>query len=253
MDLPRDRRTRAALVAGALVLVLVGWSLSFVVVRGLFRATADCEVEVGGRDVELHHGTGAVRGERRGTGRAPEPRGGAEHAPGRSGNGLLRGRRRRRRRSPDRPGEARVDLHPRGIRRDGVEPARPLRPDRTGRSGCVRTSTRPSVTCRTAASRRAGSGRDTCRGRRTTRDARSTSSSDRSRRGTRPGAGRSRSTSSPRRTGSRSTPSSSTRASGPHGGPTRAGATTGSARRDRSRATVRILEHRDHVHVDVAD
>ena len=38
-----------------------------------------------------------------------------------------------------------------------------------------------------------------------------------------------------------------------HGGPTRAGATTRRARRGRSRATVRILEHRDHVHVDVAD
>src|SRR3954451_9280870 len=53
MDLPRDRRTRLAFVAGALVLVLVGWSLTYLVVRGLLTDAADCKVEVGQRTVVL--------------------------------------------------------------------------------------------------------------------------------------------------------------------------------------------------------
>jgi hypothetical protein len=56
MDLPRDRHTRLALVAGALVLVLVGWSLTFVVVRALLRDATGCEVEIGERTVALTTG-----------------------------------------------------------------------------------------------------------------------------------------------------------------------------------------------------
>ena len=77
----------------------------------------------------------------------------------------------------------------------------------------------PSVASSPAASPPA-----TWTGRRTTRAARSTSSSGRSARPTRSGAGRWPTTSSRRRTGCRSTPSSSTTASG---GPARAAATAG--------------------------
>src|SRR6478735_1802368 len=52
MDL-RDPRRRTALVALLLVLVLVGWLLTFLVVRSLLGSTADCEVTVGERTVDL--------------------------------------------------------------------------------------------------------------------------------------------------------------------------------------------------------
>ncbi len=64
-------------------------------------------------------------------------------------------------------------------------------------------------------------------------------------------AGRSPPTSSPRPTGSSCGPSSSTGRSGPRApAPSRAGATTTRPPPSGDRA---VLEHRDHVHVDVAD
>src|SRR4051794_5225963 len=53
MDLLRDPRRRTALAALVLLLVLVGWLLVFLVVRGLLEQTADCEVVAGDRTVEL--------------------------------------------------------------------------------------------------------------------------------------------------------------------------------------------------------
>lgn len=53
MDLTRDPRRRTALVAAVLVLALVGWVLAFLVVRSLLTRTADCEVTVGQRTVDL--------------------------------------------------------------------------------------------------------------------------------------------------------------------------------------------------------
>jgi hypothetical protein len=53
MDLFRDPRRRTALVAAALVLVLVGSLVVFAVVRGLLPGTAECQVTVGERTVDL--------------------------------------------------------------------------------------------------------------------------------------------------------------------------------------------------------
>jgi hypothetical protein len=54
MDLPRDPRTRLALVAAGLVVVLLGGILLVVAsVRGVLPGTADCTAHVGDADVEL--------------------------------------------------------------------------------------------------------------------------------------------------------------------------------------------------------
>jgi hypothetical protein len=53
MDLPRDPRRRTALVAAALVLVLVGWLLVYVAVRALVGSSADCTVRIGTSTVDL--------------------------------------------------------------------------------------------------------------------------------------------------------------------------------------------------------
>jgi hypothetical protein len=53
MDLTRDPRRRTALVAAALAVVLVGWLLVFVAVRGMVAVSTDCEVTVAGQTVHL--------------------------------------------------------------------------------------------------------------------------------------------------------------------------------------------------------
>ena len=145
---------------------------------------------------------------------------------------------------------ARVQLPARRRARRGADQADGVRADRARRRRPRRRSDARSATCRSAASRRAASRPATWRARRTTRAGRSTSSSGRSTPDEQAaGAGRSRTTWSARPTGSTSRrhlrrPDLDRRRRSDDGWRDYDPPASGPA-------TAAILEHRDHVHVDV--